>query len=211
MGTRTRERFPVTIALLKRLIKVWRRPSKTVTARNCLRLIIIAINGCYRLGELAANKSNSFIAPARQQLSFTSDCLYTLLLLLSKTDPFGAGTKTYIAKNSSPTCAFTACANLEFVNPMPNAPLFQNAKGCPLTSSTVIAYLKKSLKCLNISSVGFSGHSFRKGGCQTLVEVGASEADIKAIGRWTSDCWKLYCTWPPERFVALSKLCASHN
>lgn len=40
--------------------------------------------------------------------------------------------------------------------------------------------------------LGLSGHSFRVGGASFRAAVGVSHDHIKRLGRWTSDCYKLY-------------------
>jgi hypothetical protein len=39
---------------------------------------------------------------------------------------------------------------------------------------------------------GLGMHCFRVGGCNRLIELGASVAQIMALGRWASACWELY-------------------
>src|SRR5207244_7639957 len=45
----------------------------------------------------------------------------------------------------------------------------------------------------------YSGHSFRKGGAQSLAEANVASDTIQAmVGRWSSDCYKLYISTPNE-------------
>lgn len=47
--------------------------------------------------------------------------------------------------------------------------------------------------------LGLSGHSFRVGGASLRAALGVPHDDIKQIGRWTSDCYKLYLrVYSPE-------------
>ena len=209
VGTATKARLPVTIALLRRLRRFW--PSSSIKARNAYRLAVCAVNGCFRLGELASTKNNAGAVPSRSDLSSPQSNIRTIFLRSSKTDPFGSGVNSHLAQNRSATCPTDALDKLEYVNLGLSAPLFQDSKGGMLKASTIIRYLKNAIAALNLPSGDYSGHSFRKGGCQSLLEMGASEADIKALGRWNSDCWKLYVTWPFTRFEFLSKLLSSHH
>ena len=38
----------------------------------------------------------------------------------------------------------------------------------------------------------YTGHSLRKGGAQSLVDMGAPIEEVKALGRWSSESWKRY-------------------
>lgn len=209
VGTARKERLPVTIALLRRLRKHW--SLSTTNGRNSYRMAIVAVNGCFRLGELASSANNLGTVPLRSDFSLVAPNVRSIFLRTSKVDPFGAGSTIFLAQNSSSTCPVRHVDRLEYKDLRSGAPLFQTNSGSALKASMVISYLRRALAALNLPISSFSGHSFRKGGVQTLVEMGASEADIKALGRWTSDCWKLYVTWPISRFTHLSSLFAAHR
>jgi hypothetical protein len=209
VGTATKARLPVTIALLRQLRRHW--PTSTKKGRNAFRMATCAVNGCFRLGELASTRNNSGSVPLRSDLTTPQPNIRSVFLRRSKTDPYGSGISSHLAQNLSSTCPVRALDELEFYDCSPSAPLFQDSKGIAIKASTVIRYLKAALKSLCLPASDYSGHSFRKGGCQSLLEMGASEADIKAVGRWNSDCWKLYVTWPFSRFELLSNLLAKHK
>ena len=38
----------------------------------------------------------------------------------------------------------------------------------------------------------FAGHSYRIGGVEALMLMGCPDSVIHILGRWVSDCWKLY-------------------
>ena len=44
-----------------------------------------------------------------------------------------------------------------------------------------------------IQSKEIGGHSYRIGGCSALLAAGAPMLVIQAMGRWSSDCFLLYC------------------
>jgi hypothetical protein len=208
VGTATKARLPITISLLRRLRKVW--SMKSLKGRNAYRMAVCAVNGCFRLGELAATSNNDGVVPLLSDLSCPQPNIRSIFLKRSKTDPFGNGNLSHLAENLSSTCPVKAIDAVERVVNSPVAPLFQDSRGNAIKASTVVRYLRNALKLLKLDAGDYSGHSFRKGGCQSLVEMGASEVDIKAVGRWNSDCWKLYVTWPFSRFENLSMLLSKH-
>jgi hypothetical protein len=58
----------------------------------------------------------------------------------------------------------------------------------------VIPFLVSLLRRAGLSSgcLGFTGHSFRQGGAQSLFDAGVSVEDIKIFGRWKSYSFRLY-------------------
>ena len=70
-----------------------------------------------------------------------------------------------------------------------------------LTRQTMIYMIRTILSHLGYDSKLYSGHSFRKGGATSLSEKGISDSMIQTIGRWTSDCYKIYITIPIEKIL----------
>ena len=48
-------------------------------------------------------------------------------------------------------------------------------------------------------------HSFRISGATILFGMGVTEEEIKAMGRWASDCYRIYCRLSKERLLELSQ------
>ena len=59
---------------------------------------------------------------------------------------------------------------------------------------------------IGIDSDGYGTHSGRIGGATMLWEGGASDAEIMQLGRWKSDCWKIYCHQVKSKCLKLSAL-----
>ena len=55
-----------------------------------------------------------------------------------------------------------------------------------------------------MSPVGWSTHSFRRGGMTYLAAYGASKCQIQILGDWKSDCFKKYihCPWQDKLDIA---------
>lgn len=117
---------------------------------------------------------------------------YRITLQASKTDPFRKGV---IIRVFAPTAvkAMKAYANLLGGTANYNAPLFTNTRtGHPISRQEVLAKLDELVAGIGLDPHHYNGHSFRKGGAQALHEAGVESDMIKAIGRWSSDCYKLY-------------------
>lgn len=59
-----------------------------------------------------------------------------------------------------------------------------------LTRSVVVSRCRQVWHNFGWDSI--SGHSFRVGGASLRAALGVDHIDIKKLGRWTSDCYKLY-------------------
>ena len=117
---------------------------------------------------------------------------YRIMLQASKTDPFRKGVTIRIL---SPTAvrAMKAYANVfgGFVGF--NEPPFANmTTRQPISRQEVRDKMDKVLAEAGLEPRHYNGHSFRKGGAQSLQDAGVGADMIKAIGRWSSDCYRLY-------------------
>jgi hypothetical protein len=78
----------------------------------------------------------------------------------------------------------------------PFALLFVTLAGVPLTRAYTLRALDDCLTKAGYSSAEFSGHSFRRGTAFAAAEAGYTPEQIKLLGRWKSDTWKLYVDQP---------------
>ena len=81
-------------------------------------------------------------------------------------------------------------------------------RAMPVMKSTRFLTLVKAF-CREASpSIWYTGlglHCFRVGGCNRLIELGATVAQIMALGRWASQCWELYARRNSESLFLLSR------
>jgi hypothetical protein len=118
----------------------------------------------------------------------------TLTLPASKTDPYRAGVKIYLASSPhSPLCPVTALENLFTLYPRPpHAPLFTRPDSQPFTKQFFVLKIRELLLNAGIPITGFSGHSLRKGAAATANANGISKHNIKLLGRWKSNAVDVY-------------------
>ena len=85
--------------------------------------------------------------------------------------------------------------------PKGDGPLFAiNGK---FSEHIVIKYLSKALSDSGYTAKDFSGHSFRRGAATWADSIGMTSAQIQTLGRWNSDCFRLYIDAGPAKTVAL--------
>lgn len=126
----------------------------------------------------------------------------------SKTDYDHSGITITVAEMGCSLCPVAAMKRLFTLDPqLPNQPLFNGGGGGlgrNFTTSFVRNHLNARLATLGIVSNAYTCYSFRRGAAQHALDCGATEQEIKALGRWTSDAWKLYCTESPWDLYRLS-------
>ena len=67
----------------------------------------------------------------------------------------------------------------------------------PLSATFITKMDREAISALPIVFSGrepkmFAGHSYRIGGVEALMLMGCPDSVIHILGRWVSDCWKLY-------------------
>jgi len=68
----------------------------------------------------------------------------------------------------------------------------QRTDGCICPVKSFVAEVKRALEKEGLAAEGISGHSFRIGAATAAAEGGASEDDVKALGRWKSREYRGY-------------------
>ena len=118
----------------------------------------------------------------------------TLNLPASKTDQSRVGAEIYLAYSpGSLLCPVTALGALFTRYPKPpQSPLFSRPLGQPFSKSFLVLKMRELLLNAGISTIGYSGHSLRKGAAVTADRNGISKHDIKLLGRWKSDAVDVY-------------------
>lgn len=133
----------------------------------------LRINECLRLtnSEITQDKEGRLV----------------LLIAFSKTDQTGRRVQIFIRNSETKYSPFLWL------------PIFLsfrslNSEDCVFTLSQaqVRYYLKLQLKKLNIPNQNINTHSFRKGAAHQASLLGIQDCEIKAMGRWLSNCYQRY-------------------
>ena len=134
---------------------------------------------------------------------------YRVLLEASKSDPFRQGVTIRVCAPMAFSAMKHFC-NLLSRPPIFNSPVFDlstatNQPGsAPLTRDIVVKSIRNYLDLIGESHLQYNGHSFRKGGAQSLAEASVHRDIIQVMGRWSSDCYKLYINTPEENITSAS-------
>ena len=219
------ERLPVTFDILKKF-------SKHVNFDNFDELVVftamvVATFGLLRTGEFAVdNKTNldpektlylKNIKPIRNSSNQTK--YFILKLKASKTDIFRQGVDVTIGhgygdidpvnlilKMISKRIQLTK--NRKVFSKLriePNNLLFCLRNGKPVSRYDIKTKLEQlCIKC-ELDATRYKGHSFRIGGATSLARRGIPSHIIQVLGRWKSDCYKIYTRYSHDWLAALQQ------
>lgn len=155
-------------------------------------VIVLAFFGFLRVSEFTCS-SNSFTSEvhlAPQDISFNHNfSIMYVKIKASKTDPFRSGCTIRLAAiPHDALCPVHSMRRYLAVRGLQVGPLFIFHDGAFLTRKFLVAFLHISLPGVpNINT-----HSFRIGGASAALSAGASDALIRIMGRWSSDCYNRY-------------------
>ena len=77
-----------------------------------------------------------------------------------------------------------------------SGPLFCLADGSAFKTEVFTRQLKGALAFCDLDCSRYKSHSFRIGAASLAAENGMSAAQIRGLGRWKSDAFKLYIRSP---------------
>ena len=161
-------------------------------------MFLVAFYGLFRIGELAS-KSTRF-APTVVQYSnltflFRQGQLHGAKITITEYK-HNASRRPFdilLAKDvSSPFCPVTALYQYCNIRGTRPGPLFCNADQTAISVHQFNVALQQCLSYCGLDSSRYKTHSFRIGGACHAAEKCYSDAQIRALGRWKSDAFKVY-------------------
>ena len=200
---RVRRKWPISPAMLrtwrKTLGHTWDNYVKWAAA-------LLAFFGLHRVSEYAWT-GKKYKGLRRGNVEFSADRdedgvpkYVTVHLERYKNDTWRFGATYKYFRSGTDLCLVEALwAILQHDTRPIGDPLFALNNGKHLTRKIV----EKYAKCMAVGAglpVGkVNTHSFRAGGACALWAAGYSARDIQILGRWRSDCWRIYTTQDDER------------
>ena len=70
--------------------------------------------------------------------------------------------------------------------------MFRKADGSAYTTNYIRDIVRLLMSAIGENALEFGAHSLRIGGATALFAAGADPIHIRTMGRWSSDCWRLY-------------------
>ena len=209
----TRVRLPITIDIMQLLVSFIHRGCFGVPENQMfLAAITLAFYGFLCCGEFTSPSTSTFSARRRLAIqdvifypTFNSPLYMTVRCKFSKTDSFGRGHTLYLFSTHTLTCPVAAMKKYLSLNKYdPHAPLLCLGDGTPLTRSKFVKMLRSVLQKLGFQPTIYAGHSFRIGAATTAAATATGLPDylIKALGRWSSECYIQYIHTPRKSLQA---------
>ena len=129
--------------------------------------------------------------------------LLKVKLKCPKESSVGNGVVIEIFKNDTFFCAIGALKKYQKVCPIKldkGKPLFRNADGSNYTGRELNKDLAELTKPITEGTAGvIRSHSFRSGLATEMGLSGFSDSEIMATGRWSSNCFNVYCKLPRSK------------
>ena len=139
-----------------------------------------------------------------RDLSFAS-----LRIKSSKTDPFRKGCTITLGAISDPKlCPVAAMIAYLRRRGLASGPLFRSSNGRPASRSWFCRRLKESIAIIGVTG-DFTSHSLRIGAATAAAAAGLSAETIQAMGRWSSDAFKIYIRRSDDSKKRVSQVLAS--
>ena len=182
-------RLPITRQMLQQIVRVF---SCVCTSQFEVKLFTAAFalifHGLFRVGELTVDNRYAHHTVQHSNVK-VFDKYVEIYLPTSKTDQFRKGYTIQICKHEDSTvCPVSTLGSYLGFRPNFQGPLFCHFDGKSLSSYQYTAVLKKTLALLGHDTANYKSHSFRIGMATTVTLEGFTDDQIKAMGRWKSDC-----------------------
>ncbi len=189
-------RLPISGLLLARLLDS--TPSSTPFGRSLRAGLALGFFGLLRAGEFCF-KGAPYGVLLRRHLSWFPSHV-SVLLIHSKTDRNHRGVSVRMFRSFTRICPVDLLAEVWTAAPIQSddAPLLQDDRGLPLSYRALLYFIKQQVRAFGMDPDSFGAHSLRIGGASQLAASRFSEAQIQALGRWTSDCYQRYLRLPEE-------------
>lgn len=161
-------------------------------------IALVAFWGCARLGEIVSEDPRK-ILPTWEDVEWGPDDRYVKIALReAKTAKPGEVQYIYLQDQKSCLDPVRALRLLYNLRPrLPTDQIFQmnygEEKGLVFKKSALIDWYRVMWnKHRTHKKKLLHGHSFRIGGASLRWNLGATREEVKALGRWTSDAYKIY-------------------
>lgn len=216
LGTPHRPRMAITTPILHRLCTTLRSTTSfSLHDRIMLHAAMtLAFYGFLRCAEFTAPPTLANFDVARHATRddvLLSPGQLAFRIKVSKTDPFRQGSTVHLAATRTATCPVAAMARYLAFSPAPTAgsPLFTLHSGRPLTRDFLTVVLRQLLVAAGIPCPDqYAGHSFRIGAATSAAAANVPDWLIQTMGRWASNCYKLYIRTPRAAVLSVSSALA---
>ena len=90
-----------------------------------------------------------------------------------------------------------------------STPMFRKSDGSAFTTDDIRNIVRQIVVALGLDPDMYGAHSLRIGGATALFAAGADPMVIRTMGRWSSDCYRLYVRACFEQTIAWTRCLGS--
>ena len=193
--TKREKKLPITIDIMKQLKNELRVSS--FSDRDKLMLwcaFTLAFFGFLRSSEFCCPTSHTFDPNSCLLVRDTnvSPTSATIMIKVSKTDPFHNGNMLRFVPSGTSICPVKALNKHIQSCKQPDMPLFSYEDNSFLTRQKLTETLQQLLHSNPQNEKLYTSHSFRIGAATTAAAANVPSWLIKRLGRWSTDCFERY-------------------
>ena len=200
--TNTRDlRIPVTKDILQNLMQAVLHTSESHYMKCMIRAMFsLSFFALLRVGEITVSYSHTSKNVLQlNNVTFSPPLPRSRLILITMHHYKHSGptpTTLQIDSQPGPTCPVTALATYIGCRTSSSGPLFVFPNGDPISTHYYTEQLQLALRWCKLDTRYYKSHSFRIGAATTAASLGATDAQIEAMGRWNSNSFKRYIRIP---------------
>ena len=199
-------RLPITRSVLQRSVLALNHTNSSAYQRLLYQtMFVVAFYGFFRVGELTAKGANLKPLVQIQDLhfQFKDNCVTAATIVITDFKHNSDRRPFSVVLHCASGAEFCPVNYLQRYCAMrgtiPGA-LFCFSDGSPVKTSHFTQQLRHALNFCGLDSSKYKSHSFRIGAASWAADKGLSDAQIRHLGRWKSDAFKLYIRPPSEVF-----------
>ena len=192
-------RLPITRPVLHELVKSLRHTNSSAFQR-CLysAMFLLAFYGFFRIGELAAKSADcaASVIQFRDLKFLVKDGQTQMIKIIITVFKHNTNKKPFEIlierEDTLPFCPVQALVEYCKTRGAQPGPLFCHPNLAPITVYQFNTELSHCLKFCGLDTTRYKGHSFRIGAASHAADMGFSDAQIRTLGRWKSDAFRIY-------------------
>ena len=212
-------RLPVTVTLMK-LLKLEIKESEECKEKKLLLWAVatLCFNGAFRIHELLSKTVRQYDPNFTlllndmtvKSIKVGKEIIKTIQVRIKspKTDRIGVDQIIDVYESNGPLCPVKALLKWHTVSSHKRAcaPAFLDEFGYPLTGKKFNRYLKNYMsKYIDYRKGRISSHSFRAGMASLLGNLGFTDEEIQAVGRWNSRAFTAYLKLPRTSRLTMAR------
>ena len=191
-------RLPITRRVLQLLVLALNNTNSSAFQRLLYQtMFLVAFYVFFRVGELTAKGANLKPLLQIQDLHFHfKQNFVTSATIVIKDFKHNTNRRPFsvVLERAEGTelCPVSYLYRYSSIRGSLPGPLFCFADGSPVKTGQFTQQLQQALTFCGLDSAKYKSHSFRIGAASWAAERGLSDAQIRHLGRWKSDVFKLY-------------------